>query len=141
MFNLDQAIAEWRRDLATGGINSPELLDEMESHLCDDVEQQIRSGTTAGEAWPAAIGRLGSIHALRPEFEKRAATRQNRLRQGMWPVVGLLLGSFIIGARLCYFPILPLALRESIHYGSWSGLGTHAFLHKTPNFGTNSVAG
>ena len=65
MFSLDQAIAEWRRDLAAGGIKSPELLDEMESHLRDDVEHQIRSGTTAGEAWLAAIGRLGDVD--RPE--------------------------------------------------------------------------
>ena len=44
MFNLDQAIVEWRRQMAAGGIRSPEVLDELESHLRDDVEQQMRLG-------------------------------------------------------------------------------------------------
>jgi hypothetical protein len=37
MFNLDQAIEQWRRQLAVSGIRSLETLDELESHLREDV--------------------------------------------------------------------------------------------------------
>ena len=43
MFNLNQAIAEWRKQMAASGINLPEALDELESHLREDVDQQVRS--------------------------------------------------------------------------------------------------
>jgi hypothetical protein len=47
MPNLDQRIAEWRQRMDTGGIKSPAVLDELESHLRDEVEQQMRSGLDA----------------------------------------------------------------------------------------------
>ena len=40
MFNLDQSIAAWRQQMVAGGIKSPRVLDELESHLRDDVEEQ-----------------------------------------------------------------------------------------------------
>ena len=39
MFNLDQSITEWRRQMLAAGIKTPALLDELESHLRDDVRQ------------------------------------------------------------------------------------------------------
>ena len=39
MFDLDQAIVAWRRQMIAAGFNSAETLDELESHLRDDVEQ------------------------------------------------------------------------------------------------------
>ena len=65
MFNLDKAIAEWRRQMAAGGIKTPEVLDELESHLRDDVEQQMRSGVTAQQAFEAAVQRIGQASALK----------------------------------------------------------------------------
>jgi len=37
MFDLDQAISEWRRQMAAGGIKLPDALDELESHLREEV--------------------------------------------------------------------------------------------------------
>jgi ferritin-like metal-binding protein YciE len=42
MFDPEQTIAEWRRQMAAGGIKTPEVLNELESHLREDVEQQER---------------------------------------------------------------------------------------------------
>ncbi|MDB6122598.1 MAG: clpC [Pedosphaera sp.] len=70
MFNLEQAISEWRKQMSAGGIKTSEVLDELESHLRDDIEQQIRSGTTAQPAFEAAIQRIGQAHALKTEFAK-----------------------------------------------------------------------
>jgi hypothetical protein len=42
MFNLEQSIAKRRQMLAVG-IKTPVPLDELESQLRDDVEQQVQS--------------------------------------------------------------------------------------------------
>jgi hypothetical protein len=70
MFNLHHAITEWRQQMATGGINTPAVLDELESHLQDDVERQVQSGAGAEQAFRAAVSRLGQPNALTNEFSK-----------------------------------------------------------------------
>jgi hypothetical protein len=69
MFNLDQSIAEWRRQMLAAGIKTP-ALDELESHLRDDVEMQMRSGSDPQQAFDAAIRRIGQTNALIAEFRK-----------------------------------------------------------------------
>ena len=51
MFDLEKAIAEWRQQLAAGGVKAPELLDELESHLREDVEEQLHSGFNGEQAF------------------------------------------------------------------------------------------
>jgi len=77
MFDLDQSIAEWRRQSEAGGITFPEVLDELECHLRDEIEQQVRSGAETEHAFAAAIQKLGQIQVLQPEFEK-AARRKSK---------------------------------------------------------------
>jgi Clp amino terminal domain, pathogenicity island component len=69
-FKLDQALAEWRRQMAADGIKSPELLDELESHLRDDIAQQVSFGADAQRAFDSAVLRLGRARALQREFAK-----------------------------------------------------------------------
>lgn len=69
MFKLEQAISEWRQQMAAGGIKTPDVLDELESHLRDDVESQAQAGRSGQEAFDAAIQRLGQIRVLRKEFK------------------------------------------------------------------------
>ena len=70
MFNLDQAIAEWRRQMAAAGIKRHEILDELESHLRDDVARQIGSGLSEQQAFKAAVQRIGHTRTLKLEFAK-----------------------------------------------------------------------
>lgn len=70
MFNLNQAIAAWRGQMAADGIISGEVLDELESHLRDDVEEQVRGGADAEEAFDSAVRRMGPAATLRNEFAK-----------------------------------------------------------------------
>ena len=44
MFDLEQEIKAWRRRMLAAGLKGPIPLDEFESHLRDDVEQQVRAG-------------------------------------------------------------------------------------------------
>ena len=43
MFNLNQAIEGWRREMLAAGIKTPVPLDELESHLREDVEHQTKT--------------------------------------------------------------------------------------------------
>jgi len=80
MFDLEKAIADWRRDLAAHGLRSSEDLDELESHLRDELEAQIESGASPREAWIAAAHGIGEPAALKNEFA-RAAGITDALRQ------------------------------------------------------------
>jgi len=79
MFDLDQAIPEWRRQMTAGGVKSPEILNELESHLRDDVEQRMRSGLTAKHAFEVAVRQMGPVEVLNNEFAK-VKDRDERLR-------------------------------------------------------------
>jgi hypothetical protein len=70
MFNLEQSIAEWRRKMATAGITSPAVLDELESHLREDIEKQMRAGAAADGAFNKATQRVGAADELKLEFGK-----------------------------------------------------------------------
>jgi hypothetical protein len=70
MFDLDLAISEWRRQMSADGIKSREVLDELESHLREDVERRMRAGATAEQAFREAVVQVGTAEQLRPEFRK-----------------------------------------------------------------------
>jgi hypothetical protein len=70
MFNLDQAIADWRRQMSAAGIKSPDVLDELESHLREDLERRIGAGASAEQAFREAVIQVGTAEQLQPEFCK-----------------------------------------------------------------------
>jgi len=94
MFNLDEAIAEWRRQMLAAGIKTPTPLDELESHLREDVEQQLRSGPGAEQAFEAAVQRIGKAGALKEEFRKIRTTRP--LWSRLMVSIGVVFLAFII---------------------------------------------
>jgi hypothetical protein len=97
MFDLEKAIADWRQQLGTGGLSKGEALDELESHLRDDVQRQIRAGLTPQQAFETAVERIGGAQALKTEFAKI-----NR------PPMGFLvrLKAFLLGSRNVAMPPL-----------------------------------
>ena len=48
MPDLEKSIAEWRRQMLAAGIKTPVPLEELEIHLREEIEQQMKSGI--GEA-------------------------------------------------------------------------------------------
>lgn len=70
MFDLNQSITEWRRQMAAGGIKSPKVLDELESHLREDVERRIQSGAPLERAFQEATRQIGAAKDLKLEFGK-----------------------------------------------------------------------
>jgi hypothetical protein len=70
MPELEQLIAKWRRGLAETAGCSKEVLDELESHLRDEIQQLVRTGHSEERALTLAASRLGSPHTLATEFAK-----------------------------------------------------------------------
>jgi len=70
MFNFDQAIAQWRRQMLASGFENSTILDELESHLREEAERQMESGMTGQDAFDTAVGRIGQADALKQEFKK-----------------------------------------------------------------------
>jgi hypothetical protein len=73
MFNLEKAIAEWRRRMIAAGIKTPVPLEELENHLRDDVERQMRLGLGAQPAFGIAVKTIGQALELKREFKKVSA--------------------------------------------------------------------
>lgn len=91
MFDLEQAISEWRRRLTAGGITARLTLDELEAHLRDDIERRAASGTAMSEAFEMAIDQLGTATTLTPEFEKVGTNTTMR------PITGIMVGIAALG--------------------------------------------
>lgn len=95
MFDLDQAILEWRRQMTAGGVQSPEILDELENHLRDDVEQRIRSGLAAKQAFEVAVRQLGLVGVLKSEFAK-VRKRDERRRLTLKAICGFVFAGTVV---------------------------------------------
>jgi hypothetical protein len=70
MFDLEEAVAGWRVQMQAAGIMSPALLDELESHLRDEIQRLIGSRVTQDEAFQRAARELGNGAELTQEFSK-----------------------------------------------------------------------
>ena len=83
MFNLEQAITKWRQRMAASGIKDTAVLDELESHLREDVERQVRAGLNEERAVVGAVERIGQSGLLKAEFAKIAGMKEARAAQGI----------------------------------------------------------
>jgi cation transport ATPase len=70
MFDLENAITEWREQMLAAGIKTPVPLDELEHHLREEIRRQTALGLSAPDAFPAAAKNIGLGEALNAEFEK-----------------------------------------------------------------------
>jgi Fe2+ transport system protein B len=103
MFDLEQSIADWRRQMLAAGIRTPVPLEELESHLRDEIERQTESGLSEREAFQSAVQKIGSAHTVQNEFQKvEAIEEERRWKEGqIW--LGAILGLLqlvVVGAVL-----------------------------------------
>jgi hypothetical protein len=105
MFELDQAFSAWRRQMFAVGIKSPNILDELESHLRDDVEQRMRSGLGAKRAFEAAVQQMGPVWGLKTEFAKVGRTRERLRRQLKGICCGALAGFIVLVSAFTFFRV------------------------------------
>lgn len=95
MFNLEQSIAQWRRQMLATGISALEL-DELEIHMREEVARQMQLGIKEQEAFETAVSQIGKGAELKREFAKIKGlfgllgddkfTRTNRILGTLWLV-------------------------------------------------------
>jgi hypothetical protein len=117
MFNLESAIKEWRRQMLSAGIKAPAPLNELESHLRDAIEHQLRSGRSLPTAFENAVQAIGAANALKHEFNKnrtfleRLSVIHRKPAVEKWMIgigaifvaFGVLLGGYAI--VMCFQPV------------------------------------
>lgn len=70
MFDLEKAIADWRKQMLAAGINAPVPLDELESHLREEIDRQRCPGMGEEQVFDCAAKTVGPAAALKNEFQK-----------------------------------------------------------------------
>jgi hypothetical protein len=70
MFDLKTHLEDWRRTISAHLGDRPDVLDELEAHLREDVERRVRAGMPAEQAWEQARAQLGEPQVLAAEFAK-----------------------------------------------------------------------
>jgi len=80
--------------MLAAGVKTPVPLVELESHLRDELERELRLGKSDAEAFEAAVQTIGPAREVQNEFEKFEACEEARQwRQGqIWfgTILGLL---------------------------------------------------
>jgi hypothetical protein len=87
MFDPERAIAEWRSRMVAGGMDEGDALKELECHLRDDLEHQIRAGQNPEAAFHSAVQNLGQTDLLREEFAK--VERQSPFKRAWLTLAGI----------------------------------------------------
>jgi hypothetical protein len=101
MFNLKQSICEWRKQMLAAGIKTPEPLEELEIHLREEIELQIKLGSTGQKAFEIAAGKIGQANPLTQEFKKINGMDKAQLRRRASFAFAAILGFYsFIFARL-----------------------------------------
>lgn len=80
MFNLETSITNWRTQMLAAGLWDATALDELEGHLRDDIELQIRTGRSVEDAFTRATQQIGQAPHLRTEFAKTGETLWEQIR-------------------------------------------------------------
>ena len=105
MFDLEQSIADWRQQMLAAGIKSPVPLEELENHLREELEQQMRIGLSAQTAFSIAVEKIGHGNALQGDFKKVRPSNEARnwkLFEGFF-LVSTLLIPLIVGGQAFIF--------------------------------------
>lgn len=69
MDGLKKSILEWRQQMLAAGIKTPVPLEELENHLLEEIERQMKSGLNEQQAFIAAVGKIGQTKMLHKEFQ------------------------------------------------------------------------
>src|SRR6185369_15484589 len=120
MFNLEQSISEWRRQMQSVGLKNPDIVDELESHLREDLARRVQTGESEEQAFEGAVQAVGQANLLKHEFAKLSGKKWAWLRK----LKGIIAGAFVPVPSLSAFTpgarwALELARQEAprLHHG------------------------
>src|SRR6188472_1834658 len=75
--------------MRAAGIKSTAVLDELESHLREQIDAMTAAGDSPEEAFASSISRLGQSDALREEFKKLADSGRGRIKNVILTFAGV----------------------------------------------------
>ena len=107
MFDLEQAIADWRKQMLAAGIQAPVPLDELEIHLREEIERQMKSGLSEQKAFEISVQQIGQPKQIKSEFNKSERTFMKKTLIILLGIFGVLFGPAVF---------LP-ALAKHNHHG------------------------
>ncbi len=96
--------------MLAAGIRTPVPLEELESHLRDEIERQMKSGINAQLAFESSARRIGQPKVLNREFGKSEGTFMKRILIILLGIFGVLFGPAVF---------LP-ALAKYNHQAVWN---------------------
>ncbi len=96
MFDLEKAITDWRKQMLAEGIKTPLQLDELENHLREEIERQLKSGTNLRHAFEIAVVKIGPPVELKTEFNNASEPLETRFVKLAGIACGLLAGLFLV---------------------------------------------
>ena len=90
MFDLEKAIASWRRSFRYRRVFFEDDLEELERHVRDHVAGRVEQGWTEKEAFGDAVRGVGDYGAMEVEYRKvfwaKLKHRRRLLREFIWDV-------------------------------------------------------
>ena len=123
MFELKQQIETWKNELRIDNALGRDDIEELASHLENTVDELLKSGLSAEEAFYVSKHRLGDVQALNAEYSKVNAAQIWRKRF-MWFVSGYFLFSSIplvvnlFITSVFAFEMKPLLFPAELFFGS-----------------------
>ena len=75
MFDLEQAIKKWLKTLRKNEALEDGYIAELESHLRDEIDNQINLGASEEEAFRKAVKSVGQPESIGEEFYKTHTRR------------------------------------------------------------------
>jgi len=103
MFDVEQSIADWRKQMLVAGIQTPVPLDELESHLREEIERQMKSGMNEQKAFPIAVERIGAGNLLKTEFKKNGGMDKAQRRKAAGYFYSVILGCYTLAVTCAMF--------------------------------------
>ena len=80
MYDLGQSIINWKSAISNDGRCSTDEVEELETHLRDQIADLVDVGLSEQEAFTIAVSRLGVPNELCSEYEKASPMRLWRKR-------------------------------------------------------------
>ncbi|OGU55696.1 MAG: hypothetical protein A2V66_07705 [Ignavibacteria bacterium RBG_13_36_8] len=78
MFNINQAINNWKKSLRKNHAFEDGYIEELESHLRDEIEKGLGEGKEAVQAFLDAVEKIGAVENVGAEYYKSDTTHINK---------------------------------------------------------------
>ena len=133
LFDLNKEIADWKSSVSRQRACSRDELNELESHLREEIDVLIGRGVTESEAFAEAVARMGAAEEISGEFAKDGRLiMKNSFGLGL--IVGVITFSVLFSGLPLYGPPMDFVGCLGVGFGhGFSAFVVSAMLNKRKN--------